>query len=92
MTPRAHSDDGLARAVRPACRPRTRHPGHAELDLEAVVLEDARQVPLGLELLHAQLTEAELHVDNLLDLLRAVLDHLERLFLERLQPGISLRG
>jgi len=88
----AESDDGLTGSVGPAGGPRRRHAGHAELDVETLLLEQARQIGLGLELLHPQLTEAEEHVDDLLDHLGALLDELEGLLLEILEARIGLRG
>ena len=46
--------------------PRGRNAGDAGLDREAVLLEDAGEVLLGLEFLEAELAEAEDHVDHLL--------------------------
>ncbi len=88
----AQGDDRLTGAVGPAGRPGRRHARHAELDLEALLLQQAGQVTLRLEFLHPQLAEAEEHVDDLLDELRPLLDQLEGLLLEGLQTGIGLGG
>ena len=85
--------EGDHRAPRaPPRRPGAGHAGDAQLDLEAVVLEDARQIPLRLEFLHAQLAEREKHVDDLLNHLGPRPNQLEGFSLEGLQPRVHLLG
>src|SRR5690606_24822781 len=61
-------------------------------DLEAVLLEDAREVALRLELLEAEFREREQVVDDLLDELGAAFDAREGLGLETLDAGGVGRG
>ena len=62
----------------------------AELDLESVFLEQPGQKPLGLELLHPQLTERKELIDDLLNQLGLALNHPLRLVLEVLETRVSL--
>ena len=69
----AERDDRLAAA--PGGHPGGRDAGDAALHLEAVLLEHAGEVPRGLDLLHAQLPEAEHRVHHLLRHLRPSRPH-----------------
>ena len=82
----AERDD--RRAGAPAGPPRTRDARDTQLDGEAVVLENAGHVALGLELLKAQLVEAVDHVDHLLGKVAPALHVDDRLVLEALEPGV----
>src|SRR5690606_38407095 len=61
---RAERDNGFARA--PARHEGPRNTGDALFHLEAVLAEQVHEVPVGLDLLKAQFTEAEDLVDHLL--------------------------
>ena len=73
----------------PPGEPAARHARRPELDLETLPLEDPGEVTLGLELLEAELAEAELGVDHPLDEDAPVVDVLEHLFPELLQPVLA---
>ena len=80
----AQRDDRGARA--PGGPPRTGDARHPLLDREPVVLEDAGDIALRLELLEAQLAEAEEHVDHLLGEVAAAVDVEDDLGLEFGEP------
>ncbi len=65
-------DDGRTRA--PGGHPGRGDAGHASFDLEPVLFEDLRDIPLGLVLLEAELREAEDAVNHLLGEVSTALD------------------
>src|SRR6185503_5893423 len=81
-------DDRPARP--PARDPSGREPRDIPLHLETVLLEDSRQVLRCLNLLVAQLAEAEHHVDHLLSGGEAGVDVVRHLRLQRRQPAVVL--
>ena len=70
----AQCDHRTPGAVGPACDPSGRQARSAPLDREAVLLEQVGEVARGLDLLEAELAEAEDHVVDLLSELRARFD------------------
>ena len=91
----AERDHGAPGA--PARYPAAGDAGHAELDVEALRLEELRDVALGLELLESELGEAVQAVDHALYEDAAVVDAGARFFLQPLElqplePGNDLVG
>ena len=85
---RAECDDGLARA--PRRHERGRNAGDAFLDCEPVLLQDVDEITVRLDLLKAELGEAEDRIDHLLREHLHRLDVLDRLRLETFRAGILL--
>src|SRR3569832_508346 len=86
----AERDHRLARA--PGRHPRGWNARHTLAHGEAVLLEDAADVLRRLEILKAELTDAEDLIDELLRELRARIDVAHCLGLERGEPGIRTRA
>ncbi len=77
-------------AAAPARDPRRRHTRDAAFDGEAVALEQRRQITLRLELLVADLAEAEEAVDDLLRQRPPLLDFGDGGALQRREPCVEL--
>ena len=82
-------DDRLPAA--PRRHPRRRNAGDAAFDLESVLLEDAREIFRGFDLLKAQLAVAEHLVDDLLRELAHRVDVGDGIFLQRVEFRVDGR-